>query len=109
MEHENTRKSSRSERRHRTKGKYEGTIRLVNSKDYIINSRVSKYHQDKRIRNRRAEKMGWNQGNSTTHSDDGNYESNDNISAWEAYIAYLAWENYIFSITNENKARMASH
>jgi hypothetical protein len=74
MEHENARKSSRSERRHRTKGKYEGTIRVLNRKDYIINSRVSKYHQDKRIRNRRAEKMGWKQGNSTTHSENGNYD-----------------------------------
>ena len=99
MEHENARKSSRSERRHRTKGKYEGTIRVLNGKDYIINSRVSKYHQDKRIRNRRAEKMGWKQGNSTTHSENGNYESNDNIIAWETYMAYLAWENYILAIT----------
>jgi hypothetical protein len=108
-------KASRDGRRGRFKGKKERRMRQQQWRSEKFNfarelSHKYKDKQDQRIRNRRADKMGWGQpiaGTVNNHATNDNDDSDEIARDWDIHIALLAWDNHILRTEQDNVARAA--
>jgi hypothetical protein len=106
-------KASRNARRDRVKGRKERRMRQQKWRSENFNldrelSRKYKYKQGQRIRNRRDDKMGWDQPTSNVVDNGATNDNAEAAHAWDIHITLLAWENHIMRTEQDNNARVAA-